>query len=181
MRLYLQSIESNINGYLNNVWSVPVTLSIGSENGFPKVVSTINGNQIYATAIWANYGANKSVMAVTGSKTLVLPPSNLNVAQNLNNFGVFTEYSNTLSWTASADPSAIGYLIFRNGLFLEQVGANVLSYIDHNRAQNGSVTYNVSSIDAQQTQSAAVSINFLKRQSKMSWGATAPTLNIEKT
>lgn len=159
--LLIQSIESNINGYLNNAWSVPITVSQNSDNAYPKIAATIKGNKIYAAAIWQKYNSvQNSILATTGSKTLVLPPSNLSVTQNSNNFGVFTEYSNTLTWNASTDPNAVGYLIFRNGLFVEQVGAGVLSFIDDNRTLNGSVTYSITAIDAQQTQSAAVSVNF---------------------
>lgn len=157
----IQSLESDMNGFMNNVWSVPITISQGADNAFPKIAASLNGNVINTTALWLNYnGVNTSVVAVSGSKTLVLPPSNLSVVQSVNNFGVFSEYYNTLSWQASTDPNVAGYLIFRNGLFLKQVPANVLQYIDDNRTQNGSVVYTITAVDSQQTQSAAVSVNF---------------------
>ncbi len=159
--LLIQSVESDINGFLNNFWSVPITISLGTDNAFPKIAATLTGNVIHAAAVWANFnGSHNLILAASGSKTLVLPPTNLSVTQNVHNFGVFTEYYNTLSWHASIDPNAVGYLIFRNGLFLAQVGANVLQFIDDNRTQNGAVTYSVTTIDNQQTQSAAVSISF---------------------
>ena len=159
--LLIQSVESNINGYLNNVWSVPITISLGSGNAYPKVAATVTRNKIYAVAVWEKFGGRyDSIVAVTGSKNLLQPPSALSVTQNTNNFGVFTEYSNTLSWCASSDPNVVGYLIFRNGLFLEQVEADVLHYIDNNRTFNGSVKYCVAAIDAEQTQSNAVSVSF---------------------
>lgn len=159
--LLIQSVETDINGYLNNFWSVPITLSQGVDNACPKIVATLAGNVIYAAAVWINYnGSNNSVVASTGSKTLVLPPSNLSVVQNSNNFGVFTEYYNTISWQASTDPNVVGYLIFRNGIFIGQVTSDVLQFVDNNRVQNAPVTYSVTAVDGQETQSTTVSINF---------------------
>ena len=159
--LLIQSTESDINGFLNNFWSVPVTISYQSNNAFPKIAASINGNTIYAAAVWLHYdGSVNNVVAATGSKSLVSPPSNLHVSQNTNPFGVFSEYYNTLTWNASLDPNVVGYLIFRNGLFLEQVDPGVLQYIDDNRTLNGSVTYSVTAINAQKEQSPTASIHF---------------------
>ena len=159
--LLIQAIESDMNGFLNNTWSVPITISQGTDNANPKIAASLNGNVINAAAIWVHYnGVNNTIAASTGSKTLVLPPTNLHVTQGINNFGVFNEYYNTLTWQASSDPNAVGYVIFRNGEFLEQVGANVLEYIDGNRTQNGSVKYCVTAIDSQQTQSVSACFSF---------------------
>jgi len=159
--LMIQSIESNINGYLNNFWSVPVTISIGSNNAYPKIAATLIGNELYAAAIWANYnGANNTVMASIGSKTLVSPPSNLSISENLHNFGVFKEYYTRLTWDESTDPTVVGYLIFRNGVFLAQVGTDTQEFIDNNRILNNSVTYSMAAIDDEHTQSRMVSFSF---------------------
>jgi len=159
--LLIQSVESDINDFLNNTWSVPITISFGTENAFPQIAAALVGNQIYTAAVWTDYnGVNNTVVASTGSKSLVLPPSSLHVTQSVNNFGVFNEYYNTLTWTASSDPNVVGYLIFRNGAFVTQVGSGVLEFIDDNRALNGSITYSVTAVDAQQTQSTTVSVSF---------------------
>lgn len=159
--LLIQSVESDFNDFLNNIWSVPITLSLGNENAYPKIAAALTGNVINAAAVWLNNnGVYNSVVTSTGSKTLVLPPSNLSVAQGVQNFGVFSEYYNTLSWQASTDPNVVGYLIFRNGAFIDQVGADVLQYIDNNRTLNAPVTYSMTAIDALQTQSPTVSVSF---------------------
>lgn len=158
--LMIQSIESDINGYLNNFWSVPITISQGSNNGYPKIAASLKGNVLRAAALWINNDGNRNIiMSSSGAKALVLPPSNLNVSQSSNNFGVFKEYYNTLTWNASQDPKTIAYLIFRNGVFIAQVGADVLQYVDNNRERNGSVTYGITAIDDQQMQSRTVSVN----------------------
>ena len=86
------------------------------------------------------------------------PPTNLAVVQSSNNFGVFTEYFNTLTWQASADPNAVGYLIYRNGVFLAQVGADVLQYVDDNRVQNAADIYTVATLDVDQSHSILVNV-----------------------
>lgn len=159
--LQIQSVESDMNGFLNNSWSVPITISKGTGNAFPKIAATLTGNVIHAEGVWIDFnGVNNVIVSSTGSKTLLLPPTNLSVTQNVNTFGVFNEYYNTLSWTASAAPGVVGYLIFRNGVFVEQVGADVLHFVDDNRALNESVRYSVTAIDNQQVQSTTVSISF---------------------
>jgi hypothetical protein len=159
--LMIQSVESDANGFLNNFWSVPITISLGANNGYPKIAASLSGNQINAAAVWLSYnGTNNLLTSAIGSKTLLSPPSNLRVTQNLQNFGIFKNYYNTLTWNASIDSDVKGYLIFRNGVFLEEVDANVLSYIDNNRVQNGSVSYSVTAIDSGQTQSTTASVNF---------------------
>lgn len=159
--LSIQSSESNISGSTQNEWSIPITLSSGADNGYPHVAATLVGNVLNSGAIWVSFnGTHNTIAATTGTRTLVLPPSNLSVTQSSNGFGFFTEYFNTLSWQASSDPSVIGYNIFRNGVLIDQVGANVLQIQDHNATQNGSVTYGVAAVNIQQSQSKIVTINF---------------------
>lgn len=159
--LLIQTAESDINDFMNNFWSVPVTISLGTGNAFPKIAASISSNTIHAAVVWAdNNGVNNTIVASTGSKALVLPPSNLTVSQNVNNFGVFNSYYNTINWNASSDPNVVGYLIFRNGAFIGQVTADVLQFIDDNRALNGAVRYGVSAINAENTQSTTVFVNF---------------------
>lgn len=159
--LMIQSVESDMNGFLNNFWSVPITLSLGSNNAFPKIAASLSGNVIHAAAVWVNYnGVTNSVVASTGSKTLIAPATALTVTQSVHHFGAFDEYYNTLQWTASTSSNVVGYLIFRNGTFVQQVDASTLQFVDNNRVLNGSVTYSVTAIDDGQTQSATTSVNF---------------------
>jgi len=159
--LQILSSELDITGFMDSIWSVPLTISTGTQNAFPSVAATLTGNVINSSGVWlVGNGINNSVVAATGTKTLVSPPTNLAVAQMANDFGVFTEYNNTLSWDASTDPQVIGYLVYRNGVFLQQVGSNVLEIVDDNRVQNGSVTYGVASVDSQNSHSPIINITF---------------------
>ncbi|MBI2742347.1 MAG: hypothetical protein HYX48_00320 [Chlamydiales bacterium] len=158
--LLVQSTEINFSGFLENAWAVPINLSSGTNNGFPRLAATLTGNVINAAAVWINSNSHTTIQAATGTKAVVLPPSGLSVTQSVNNFGVFNEYYNTLSWTASTDPDLVGYAIFRNGVFFETVGATVVSIVDHNKAQNGPVTYGVAAINSQNSQSRVVNVSF---------------------
>ena len=130
-------------------------------NGFPRVASMLNGTTVNAATVWiSNNGTNNVILASTGSKTILLAPSSPTVVQSVNNFGVFQEYFNTFSWTASTDPNTVAYNVFRNGSFYVQVPASQLSIIDDNQFQNGPVTYGVAAIDNSHSQSQIVSVNF---------------------
>lgn len=159
--LLIQSSELDITGFMDSFWSVPINIAPGTQNAYPEVAATLTGNAINTAAVWiSSNGMYNSVFASVGTKSLVLPPSNLIVTQNTHNFGVFTEYYNTLSWQASTDPAVVGYIIYRNGVFLEQVSSNVLQIIDDNKVQNGPVTYGVASVDNQNTHSQIMTVSF---------------------
>lgn len=159
--LYLQSTEANFNGFMNNLWSLPINISVGTDYGFPHAAATVTGNAINAAAIWIHFdGVRNVVQAVTGSRSLVIPPSSLSVTQNSNNFGVFIEYYNTVNWSGSTDPNLAGYLIYRNGLLIGEAAASDTHFVDHNRVQSGAVTYGVAAINNQQVQSKIVTVNY---------------------
>ena len=120
--LLIQSVEADISASISNPWSVPINFSTGTDNGYPRIAASLTGNVINAATVWMTYnGTHTLIAATTGKRTVVLPPSSLAASQSLNNFGVFNDYYNTLSWNASTDPTVTGYLIFRNGVFIEQV------------------------------------------------------------
>jgi hypothetical protein len=157
----IQSAETDITGFMNNFWSVPTLISSGSENANPKGAITLSGNAINAAAVWlSSNGTNNQVFASTGTKSLPLPPSNLTVSQSADNLGIYVDYYNTLTWTASSDPSVVGYLIYRNGTFLEEVPANVLQYIDHNRTQNVVSNYAVASVNGDNIYSSMITTHY---------------------
>jgi hypothetical protein len=158
----MQSADSNFNGLTNNSWSVPITLSgSGTNNASPSIATSISGNTVNAAAVWlAAISGHNHVVAMTGVKNLVSPPSNLHVLQTGNNFGVFTDFTNTVSWQASPDPSVVGYEIFRNGILIGGVDANTLQFQDHNQIQHGALMYSVTAINNDQSQSRSVTVNF---------------------
>lgn len=159
--LVILTSEINLSGYKTFEWSVPINVSTGSSNSLPHIVASISNNTINAAVAWINFNGSKNIIQVsTGSQSLVLPPSNLTIVQNTNNLGLFTEYYNELRWTESTDSNLEGYIIFRNGMFLDQINSNTTNYVDNNQTQNGTVTYGVAAIDNQQSQSNIIIANF---------------------
>lgn len=143
-------------------FSNPATISTGSENGFPRCASSVSGNTINAAVVWiTSDGVNETIQAVTGTRTLVSMPTTLAVSQNLGDFKVFQDYYNTLTWSTSPSPNIQFYNVYRNGVFITTISAtDPLQFIDHNTVQNGAVTYGVSAVDIDGSQSLIATVNF---------------------
>lgn len=155
-------VESTLEGYSDEFWTNPVTISTGANNAFPRVTTGVTGgSNCTATAVWVNFdGTNTNINSSFGTGTLVSPPTSLSVTQSVNNFGVFQEYYNTISWTASTSPNLVGYVVYQNGVQIAFVNAPTVSFIDHNVQQSGATLYGVAATDDTGTQSAVVNINY---------------------
>lgn len=152
--LLVQSTEADTTRFKPNVWSVPLNLSVGAGNSNPKGCMGLIGNVLNTAAVWiSNNGVTNVVSVVTGKRTVTSPPSNLILAQSNNNLGVFNETYNILSWSPSPDADILGYMIFRNGMPIREVSADVLQITDHNQTYNGTVTYGVAAINNQNSMS----------------------------
>lgn len=159
--LMIQSSELDITGFSAEPWSLPQTLSDGAQNARPAIAASVSGNVIYTAAVWLGVnGMSNAALASVGTKAILAPPTSLAVSQSSHNFSVFTEYYNTLSWTASTDPKVTGYLVYRNGVFLEQVSSDVLSIVDDNRVQSGAVSYGVAAVDNQNNHSRIITVTY---------------------
>jgi hypothetical protein len=160
--MLIQSSESDIAGLESNSWSVPINLSSGANHGYPHVASSLTGNTINAAVVWiSSNGIVDTILATTGTRTVLLPPTLLAVSQSSSNFGgVFTDYYNTLTWAASASPNIVGYTVFRNGIAIAEVDADVLEFVDHNRVAGQAATYGVAAIDNQSSQSTIPTVNY---------------------
>lgn len=153
--------EINLSQCLDSEWTVPVNISVSTNNGFPKIASVVVNNTLYATIIYVHYdGTNTIINIVTGSRPIVLPPTNLSVTQNSINYGIFTNYYNTIQWTASNDPNLNKYCIYRDGIFIKQIDGNVTSYVDNNRIQNGATVYGIVATDSNGYHSVTSNINY---------------------
>jgi hypothetical protein len=162
----IQAIETDIGGSPLNVYTPASTLSVSSTNNAqPRASISLTGTTVNAIAVWQSYDSINNttiIQAATGSKPLLGAPTGLMVSQNTNNFGVFNEFDNVSSWTASTDPNVIGYNIYRDSIFIGQIGSSTTSFTDSNRTQSGTgvtVTYNVASLDNNFQQSQRVNVN----------------------
>jgi hypothetical protein len=159
----INASETNFSGPFANIWSPPVLVSQNTNNCCPKVTTTFlsNLNQIQAASTWLT--SNNGIIALQtsiGSVTLLNPPTNLSLVQTANDLGVFQDYINTLTWTASTSPNLLAYAIYRNGIHLIDVGnLDVLEVAQHNQSENTPVTYGIIAIDNTGTQSPMVTIS----------------------
>lgn len=157
------SVQGAVNDLssLSKVFFNSWTMSNSNENGYPVVASNSLDSNLFLAMAWMSFdSANNIIQATQSSFAFTEPPSGLGVVPQVNNFGVTSEISNILSWTASPSSNLLNYLIFRDGLFLGYVDSNTLQFIDPNRTVGETVTYSVASSDSQGCQSALVSINF---------------------
>lgn len=135
-------------------------LSVGGNNAYPCTSVNHTGISTYAGTIWIhNDGTNNCIQVLVAQIPIVLPPSNLSVNYEEQDYGVFVQYNNNLSWTASPSLGVIGYVIYRNGVYVKTVGKNTLSYLDFNRV-NESGTYSIYAYNRYYLSSDTVSINY---------------------
>jgi hypothetical protein len=139
----IQAFEANTYAVAAN-YGNQVTISTGGSNGYSHIAGAQIGSTRSACAIWLNdNGVNTVVQAAIGQENVVPSPMPLAVVQGSNNFGLFTEYFNTLTWTGTAPANALQWLIFRNGVFIGTAPITVFQFIDHNAVQNEPVVYGV--------------------------------------
>jgi hypothetical protein len=142
-------IETDVGSFGSDFWSSPQLISSSGQSAYPVLGTSLVGpTGTLGQVAWVNYdGTNNIIQTTTGSGTIVLPPSNVSASQSSQDFGVFTEYVNTITWTASTDPDVLSYVVYRNGQFLASLSDTEVSYVDNNQTQNGTVTYGVSAFD----------------------------------
>lgn len=151
--------EMDIYAETLNLTSVQ-SLSINTINGFPHVAASTDGTNLYAAGVWIyNNGTNTLIYGSTGKGTVFPPPTNLQVVQSSTNYGIFTEYYNTLTWTASTGHPA-DYLIYRDGIYITEVSSTTLEYVDHNQVQYGTVVYGVAALDTSKDQSSIATVTY---------------------
>lgn len=120
-----------------------LAVSTGPSNS-PRIDGTLLPTGHTAAAVWQNYNGSNLIIQASVATGVALPqPTGLSVTQNVNNFGVFSEYYNTFSWTSSMPDSSSRWVIFRNGVFLLHLPVATTTFIDHNVIQNAAVTYSV--------------------------------------
>jgi len=149
--------ETDTTDPLAQGWTSMNQCSTGSDNAYPSCAINVTSSQLDAVAVWVNYnGTNTSINASNGTDTVVAPPSGVSASQSSNSFGVYADYYNTITWSASTEPDIIQYNIYRNGMFFASTPSGTLTFVDHNQVQSGAVTYGVSTLNADFRQSAMV-------------------------
>jgi hypothetical protein len=109
----ITSVQAYVETFNSNAWVNPILLSGSVNNGFPKLAVVVSTASVpYATALWVNFnGTNNNIQAAVASGSLIVPPSDVTITQSVDDFGVFQQYNNTISWDPSPDPNVILYVI----------------------------------------------------------------------
>lgn len=153
--MVIRSQETDMIEPMLQAWTMPVTCSTGSDNGYPRCALSLTGNAINAVVVWMHLdGANTVIQTVTGADTMVAAPSLVSASQSVTDFGIYKDYHNTISWAASPAPNVIQYNLYRNGVFFTAVDPSITTLIDHNAVQGGTVVYGVAALSADFRQSA---------------------------
>lgn len=156
--LIIQSQEGSINPLLQT-WSIASSISDGSQNGYPKCAIALktSTNTFNTASVWINDdGLTQVIRAAIGSAPVVSPPTSVSATQLSTDFNVYTDYYNTLTWSASSEPDIAQYNIYRNGVYCTATPSDVLEFIDNNAVQDGTVIYGVAAMDFDFNQSQIV-------------------------
>ncbi len=139
-------------------WSPAATIPVSS----PMTAAVMNLFLTYSS------GTNQIITAYGDSinndePTFALYPNNNNISgiygrQTSNNFGIFSERCNTISWQVTTSSGVSGYLVYRNGALIASLGPNATQYEDHNQKKNTSTTYAVATVFTNGSQSSATTI-----------------------
>jgi hypothetical protein len=160
--LDLISLQSCICDSNPNMWINPQSVCLPQQNsGQPRIATSYVNNNQSTVAVWQSYdGVNTMIQARSGNNWVLRPPTNLTVKQISVNRGIYIEYYNIVSWTASPSSRTSRYLIYRNGISVGQVDASTLQFIDMNRDLNQAETYTVFAYEESGEQSFPISVNF---------------------
>lgn len=113
-------------------------------SAYPKIDGRLLSTGHTVGVVWQNYdGSNLVIQASIGEGVALPQPTSPSIVQDVNDFGVFSEYYNTFTWSSSTPDSSSRWVIFRNGVFLLHLPVASTTFIDHNVIQNQPVTYSV--------------------------------------
>jgi hypothetical protein len=159
--IQIESANMNMDSYAPNAWANLATISTGDINSFPNISTTVFNSVNHVAVIWQGYdGVNSNVQVTTGFGEDFIPPSNFSAVQNETDFGIFKQYSNTLTWSPSTDVELQGYVIFRNGTLIATLTSDFLEFVDYNRDPDVSDEYAIAAFGSGSAQSESVYLTF---------------------
>ncbi len=160
--IFIQSQESDITDPILQGWTATTTFSTGNDNAYPQCAMSQAGGSFNAVAVWLHFdGSNIVIHASAGTEAVIDPPSSVSATQNLTDFGVYQDYFNTITWSASSDPNVIQYNIYRNGVYFAATLPGTLTIDDHNQIQGETVIYGVAALTSSFRQSELVTFTLV--------------------
>lgn len=146
------------NGVVENMFPWLFTTTGNSCCNF--ISSSQSGPMNISAMVWKNYSGSSIAVQFTLAKVPVIePPTDLVVTQKSNNYGVLMQYNNELSWSPSISNDVCGYILYRNGVYLCNLLATQLSYVDFNQGDQSGI-YTIIAISKYGIYSDEASINF---------------------
>ncbi len=153
----IRSIQTDSTNPGSQFFTIPNQISTGSDNAYPSCGFSVNGSALNAVVVWLNFnGSNVVINASSGTDSVIGPPSSVSATQSNINYGVYDDFINTITWSASTDPNVIQYNVYRNGVIVAELPASTLQFVDHNQVQSGHVTYGVAGFTGNDRQSAII-------------------------
>lgn len=144
----------------NMTWNLYKGVDLSMKNSYPSIAATQVNTKLNHEIVWQHYnGMNNAICADERAEDVTQPPVNPTAVQSSTDWGVFTEYYNTVSWEASLSSDVQQYIIYRNGVVAAAVGKDTFQFIDHNQAQNGSVTYAIAAVSKSFFQSTKATVS----------------------
>ena len=154
----IQSQETSSGQPGQQNWTVQQIFSTGSDNAYPSASFSVSGSTLNAVAVWVHFdGTNIVIHASSGTESVIAPPGSVSATQSSTNFGVYTDYVNTITWSASSNPTIIQYNLFRNGVFFFGTDSSTFQFEDHNQILNGTIVYGVAAMTSSSRQSDIIS------------------------
>ncbi len=158
MRVYLKSAASP--AIWAPIWIIQDVVSTGPVDGFPDMVSYETASEITLGITWvSNQGGNNLVYSSVGTRDKVLPVTGLSGQQLTNQFGIFDETINELTWTDSGTSDIIHNVIQRNNAVIGEAYSGEEVYIVHNQFPEASASYTVYAVDKNGLASSKESTN----------------------
>jgi hypothetical protein len=139
----IRSFKENTNNTNPNFGNI-LTVSTSDSNAFPRIDGTLVNSAHSVATVWLHFDQTSNVVQASVAEGVAISaPTSVSVTQGSTDYGVYTEYFNTLSWSSLTPDSSSQWIIYRNGVIIQILPAATLSFIDHNAVQNQPVTYGV--------------------------------------
>ncbi|HEV8052674.1 MAG TPA: hypothetical protein VGP47_09275 [Parachlamydiaceae bacterium] len=146
--------ETDTTNPIFQAWTYANPVSTGDNSASPKCAISISGGVLNAVVVWVSFdGTNNVINVATGTDSVIEPPLNVSVTQDVIDYGVYQDYTNTITWDASSNPNIIQYNIYRNGIYFAATDSGTFQFIDHNAVQGETVTYGVAALTSSFRQS----------------------------
>jgi len=134
--------ELSVSKFVEGGWQTPLEI-FTLVNWFWDNVGI--GSCGFALALWQNFEVENNLVQAADNFTLYAPILNLRGSTCCERFAFQKVCFNTLTW--DLDPCAVSYQLFRNGVLIATLGANVATFTER-ICQKGPITYSLIAVSS---------------------------------